>query len=146
MPSCESVKSVEDGLMACLYDFTGNKCADIDKDKLIKTYVTEKIQYPAEKTGNLAVVFSGYINIPSDGIYTFNLLSDDGSIMKINDEVVIENDGLHSPADKTAQKALSKGLHKFELDYFDYYGGVVRLSVIDDNGEKVECSGHWFKH
>lgn len=145
-PACETVKDVEDGLMTSLYDFDGSKCADINKDKLIKTYVTDRLKYPAEKTGNLAVVFSGYINIPSDGIYTFNLLSDDGSIMKINDEVVIENDGLHSPADKTAQKALSKGLHKLEVSYFDYYGGVIRLSLIDDNGEMVECSGDWFKH
>ena len=129
--------------MASLYDFSGSKCADINKAKLIKTYVVDRLQYPSDKTGNLAVVFSGYINISSDGIYTFNLLSDDGSIMKVNDKVVIENDGLHSPEDKTAQTALSKGLHKFEVSYFDYYGG---LSVINDKGETIECSGDWFKH
>lgn len=146
MPACESVKDAKDGLVASLYDFSGSKCADINKAKLIKTYVVDRLQYPSDKTGNLAVVFSGYINIPSDGIYTFNLLSDDGSIMKINDKVVIENDGLHSPEDKTAQTALSKGLHKFEVSYFDYYGGVIRLSVINDKGETIECSGDWFKH
>lgn len=145
-PACETVKKVESGLIASLYDFDGSKCADINKDRLIKTYVVEKLQYPSERIGKLAVVFSGYIDIPSDGIYTFNLLSDDGSIMRIDGETVIKNDGLHSPEDKTSQKALCKGLHQFEVSYFDYYGGVIRLYLIDENGNKIECVGDWFKH
>ena len=76
---------------------------DIASSKLIKTYVSERIAYPEGKAGNLAMVYNGYLEVPSDGVYTFSLLSDDGSILKLDDQVLIENDGLHSPAERSAQ-------------------------------------------
>ena len=56
--------------------------------------------------GNIGLVVTGYFNAPEDGIYTFNLLSDDGSTLKINGELVVDNDGPHSPREVTGQKAL----------------------------------------
>lgn len=129
-----------------MYDFSGNKCADIASSKLIKTYVSERIAYPEGKAGNLAMVYNGYLEVPSDGVYTFSLLSDDGSILKLDDQVLIENDGLHSPAERSAQVALAAGKHKLELSYFDYFGGVLTLYLINEEGEKTECPSEWLKH
>ena len=92
------------------------------------------------------MIYKGYIDIPADGVYTFSLLSDDGSILKIDGETIIDNDGLHSPDEKNAQKALRKGLHELEISYFDYYGGILKLFVIDENGKKTECPAEWLKH
>lgn len=141
-----NTKDLDNGLMVNLYEFDGTRCDEIEKGKLIKSYVTEKLQYPKGKTGNLGMVFSGYVDIPESDIYTFSLLSDDGSMLKIDDNIIIENDGLHSPAEKTSQVALAQGLHKLEVRYFDYYGGVIRLYVINKDGEKTECTGRWLKH
>ena len=42
------------------------------------------------------VVFSGYIDIPADGLYTFTVNSDDGSRLFIAGVQVVDNDGSHS--------------------------------------------------
>ena len=112
----------------------------------MKNYVSERIAYPEGKTGNLAMAYNGYLEIPSDGVYTFSLLSDDGSILKLDNQVLIENDGLHSPAERSAQVALAAGLHKLVLSYFDYFGGVLTLYLINEKGEKTECPSEWLKH
>lgn len=146
LPSVETDEQVMDGLDVSLYEFNGNKCADIEGSKLIKEYVSDEIKYPEGKTGNLAVKFKGYINVPADGICTFSLLSDDGSKLIIDGETVIDNDGLHSPAERSAQVALSEGLHRLEIPYFDYFGGVIKLYLTNERGEKSEISGKWLKH
>lgn len=145
-PSVQPEKTLEKGLEVSLYDFSGNKCSDILSSKLNKTYTSENIAYPEGGKGNLAMIYKGYIDIPADGVYTFSLLSDDGSILKIDGETIIDNDGLHSPDEKNAQKALRKGLHELEISYFDYYGGILKLFVIDENGKKTECPAEWLKH
>ena len=145
-PALKVTENLKPGLNVTLYDFSGNKCADIASSKLVKNYVSERIAYPEGKTGNLAMAYNGYLEIPSDGVYTFSLLSDDGSILKLDNQVLIENDGLHSPAERSAQVALAAGLHKLELSYFDYFGGVLALYLINEKGEKTECPSEWLKH
>ena len=68
-------------------------------------------------------VFSGYIDIPSDGIWEFSLLSDDGSVLEIDGERVVDNDGSHSAIATTGRIPLLKGLHPFRLVYFEDYEG-----------------------
>ena len=48
-----------------------------------------------EVKGNIGLIIKGYINAPQDDIYTFALLSDDGSTLVIDGEQVIDNDGPH---------------------------------------------------
>ena len=60
--------------------------------------------------------------------------------------MLIENDGLHSSAERSAQVALAAGMHKLELSYFDYFGGVLKLFLINEKGEKTECPSEWFTH
>lgn len=145
-PSIKDGMAEKAGLNVALYDFSGNKCADIDSSKWVRDYVSEHIAYPEGRTGNLALVYKGYLKIPADAVYTFSLLSDDGSILKIDGQVLIENDGLHSPAERSAQTALAAGLHTLELSYFDYYGGVLKLYLINEKGEKTECPSDWLRH
>jgi hypothetical protein len=56
--------------------------------------------------------------IPQGGSYTFYLNSDDGSILYIDGKMVIDNDGLHSTSEKSATVSLTKGIHDFELRYY----------------------------
>ena len=64
--------------------------------------------------------------MPEKGIHTFALASNDGSVLRIGDRVVIDNDGEHPLLEKTGQAALSAGLHPLELRFFDYNGGKVQ--------------------
>ncbi len=65
-----------------------------------------------------AIDYSGKFWIASPGIYSFSLLSDDGAMLYIDDQVVIDNDGVHAPLEKTGVAALSGGIHRIRVSYF----------------------------
>ncbi|KAA3613994.1 MAG: hypothetical protein DWQ05_17125 [Calditrichaeota bacterium] len=72
---------------------------------------------------NFAFSFNGYIQISQDGLYTFYLRSNDGSIFYLNNMELIQNDGPHASIEKAAKTSLRKGFHKIKLDYFQMGGG-----------------------
>ena len=72
---------------------------------------------------NFSVRLKGYLNIQKAGVYTFRLLSDDGSRLVINGQQVIDHDGLHGADAKDGLIKLSEGYHPFNLDYFQAAGG-----------------------
>jgi hypothetical protein len=65
-----------------------------------------------------AIDYSGRFWIADPGMYTFSLLSDDGSKLYIDERVIIDNDGLHTPLEKTAAIDLAGGLHHIRVSYF----------------------------
>ena len=128
------------GLQAEWYEFKGNKCADITKAPLNGTYPIEKVMIPEKAKGNIGLVIKGFINVPKDDIYTFALLSDDGSTLVIDGEQVIDNDGPHGPREVIGQKALSKGYHPIEVRYFDQNGGQLKMTVTGTEGNEIPAS------
>ena len=141
-----SGKVLEDGLKVDWYDFHGDSCAAITQAPFKRSFITRKVEIPEEAEGNIGLILTGFIDIPADDIYTFSLFSDDGSRLWIDDQEIINNDGLHSPESRAAQKALRAGLHPFKVAYFDWNGGVLELSCRDKDGSYVECPESWFKH
>ena len=69
--------------------------------------------------------FDGYVRVSSDGFYEFALESDDGAILQIDDEVVVDNDGNHGPRLVFGHIPLRQGLHNFQLRYFQSEGGAL---------------------
>lgn len=57
---------------------------------------------------NFAVRFRGVLAVDTPGIYTFWLLSDDGSKLYIDDTLVIDHDGIHGITQNKGRKDLSK--------------------------------------
>jgi hexosaminidase len=110
--------------------------------------VVDTVQFPDVAKGRRAtgIIFKGYFNAPHDGIYTFALASNDGSLLRIDGRLVIDNDGEHTLIEKTGQAAMSAGLHPFELRYFDYNGGRVTLALVDEDGNRVPFGDGWFFH
>jgi len=76
----------------------------------------------AELPDNFAFVFKGFIQCPKDGNYTFATASDDGSQLLINQQMVVNNDGLHGVVTRSGSIALSKGKHEIEVRYFEFSG------------------------
>jgi len=76
---------------------------------------------PRPSKDNFAFRYSGYVQIPTDGMYTFHLTSNDGSKLYIGSQEIIDNDGIHQAAGKTAAGtvALKAGFHPLTLTYFD---------------------------
>ncbi|MDO5607279.1 MAG: metallophosphoesterase [Capnocytophaga sp.] len=84
----------------------------------------------AETNDRFAFVFSGYIRVPETAFYRFYTYSDDGSVLKIGGQTVVNNDGGHSPRRREGIIALEKGFHKIEVLYFeDYMGEVLDVGV-----------------
>ena len=68
-------------------------------------------------------IFTGYIDIPEDGIWSFALRSDDGAILEMDGKLVVNNDGSHSAITTTGRVPLLKGLHAYKLVYLEDYEG-----------------------
>lgn len=133
-----SMASVKPGLRAAWYDYAGADCAGIDKAKLNGHYEIAEVAIPKEASGNIGLIITGYVEIPADGIYTFALLSDDGSYLKVDGKMVVDNDGEHSAREMTGQHAMRQGLHPLYVRYFDHNGGQLCLRVLDKDGKEVK--------
>nr|WP_205740654.1 family 16 glycoside hydrolase [Haloactinopolyspora alba] len=65
------------------------------------------------------------IDAPQDGTYEFRLTSDDGSRLVIDDELVIDHDGLHGAEPKDGSVELTAGYHSLRIEHFENGGGEV---------------------
>lgn len=85
-----------------------------------------------------AIRYEGAFEVPKDATYTFTLLSDDGAILYIDNDKVIDNDGLHVAKPVTGAKPLTTGRHALRLDYFQGNKGPVALalSMTDNTSDK----------
>ncbi|HWW40563.1 family 20 glycosylhydrolase [Pedobacter sp.] len=111
---------------------------DINEKALEVQKVTPAIEIPVEKTADqFATRHKGYFYAAEKGIYTFFLRSDDGSVLKLEGKMLVDNDGWHSSFEKSAQIALSKGYHPFELLFLEGGGGyTLKLEVQLPSGER----------
>jgi hypothetical protein len=67
----------------------------------------------------LAAEFKGFIAAPADGVYTFYLISDDASELRIGSTRVIDNSGEHAyqMRERAGQIALRAGRHAIRIGY-----------------------------
>jgi len=84
------------------------------------------------RNDDFALHFTGEIEIPTTGAYTFYLGSDDGSALSIDGKVVIDNGGPHGFFFKETTLNLDAGWHGFKLRYWE-------ISV--DNELRLEWKG-----
>ena len=65
--------------------------------------------------------FDGFLLITKEGTYQFRMGSDDGSRLKLENNLIIENDGTHDfKVVTSANRQLTKGAHRITVDFFDY--------------------------
>jgi len=65
-----------------------------------------------------AIDYTGRFWIQNPGLYRFALTSDDGSRLDVDDQLVVDNDGVHPVGTKSASVELSGGIHKIRVQYF----------------------------
>ena len=78
---------------------------------------------PRLSRDNFVLICEGYLFIEKEGVYNLRSWSDDGSIVYLNDEKIIDNDGSHSITMKEYQANLSEGYYKVRIEYFNGAGG-----------------------
>jgi alpha-L-fucosidase len=82
------------------------------------------VALPANVGERVLLSFRGFVDVPADDLYRFELTSDDGSKLWVDGKLVIDNDGLHGPVTKEGAIALAKGLHAIHVAWFNRTGDV----------------------
>ncbi len=83
-----------------------------------------ELDVPQRKEADaFALRFTGMIQVPKSGKYTFFIASDDGSRIYIDDKLLVNNDYLQGMTERNGTVELSAGAHPFVVTYFDNGGG-----------------------
>lgn len=146
LKSALAIKPTKNGLK---YDyFTGTLFQQVQDLELAKpvnsgifegTISSEKWKTKTERY--IGLKFYGYIYIAETANYTISTLSDDGSKLFIDNELVVNNDGIHWLNEAYGATKLEKGFHKINISYFDQIGGTTLTCFIQQEGkEKQEIS------
>lgn len=148
LPS-KSLKDLKPGIRFSAYELIPDSVNDIDFAKPVKTGVTKTISTAAATRGeNYGLIFEGYLKITKDGVYDFFISSDDGSKLWIGDDVVIDNDGMHSDYEKAGSIALKKGFHPFKVAFVQGGGeAALNLSYVTDRwaSRSIPASAYFYK-
>ncbi|RZU47757.1 PA14 domain-containing protein [Fluviicoccus keumensis] len=85
---------------------------------------------PSNRFEWFGVRYQGPLTIQATGDYSFSTLSDDGSKLYIDDQLIINNDGQHAPSSSGVNTiALSKGVHTLRIEYFQGPATQIALQV-----------------
>ena len=131
------VENVKNGLLFDYFEFDQpiDTTGDLNKLEPKSTGQVAQIVFPFEELPEqFGLIFSGFVKIPSDGVYTFALLSNDGSRLFIDDQLIIDNDGWHGAQEMYGQIALKAGFHPIQAAYFQVGGGKALKAFVEGPG------------
>jgi len=96
----------------------------------IDFYTLQEFQKIVPKTpsSRYVWVFFGNLDIKRAGTYRFCSTSDDGSMIWLNGQLVVNNDGLHGAVRKCGDISLKAGWAEVKLSGFQNYGGVYQTA------------------
>lgn len=84
----------------------------------------------ATRPSNFALRFDGYFRVDREGEYEFTLESDDGSLLYVDGQKIVDNDGTHAPKGESGRCRLTTGVHRVVVEFFQGGGGAeLRVSV-----------------
>lgn len=111
-----------------------------DRCELKDEGMMPEISIPGEpEKDHFGYDFSGLIKLDEEGIYTFTLTSDDGSVILIDGNLVVGNDSAHDPQTRTGRAPLAAGVHDIRVLYFeDCNGQMLELSAQAPSGKPLD--------
>jgi hexosaminidase len=120
----------------------------LDTARVVRTGVVTAIERRGdERPERYGIRFTGFIQVPADGLYEFSLVSDDGSNLSVAGKLVVDNDGFHGAEEKTGMIALARGAHPFILRYSQATGGLALSLRVRREGETWQSVPvEWLKH
>jgi hypothetical protein len=134
------VEDVSLGLQCTYYEGEWQRLPDFGSLEPQSEFTATSVAIPElARPEDYGLVFKGYINVPSDGLYEFGISSDDGSALWVADTLVADNDGIHGDGEIAGKVALRVGLHPIEARMFQCKGGQALTLYITGPGlEKQE--------
>jgi hypothetical protein len=119
------------GLQGVIYyiSHSAQRLADFDKGKPRGTIYTTSLNIPPQdyKAGFpgisdrrewFAIDYRGKFWIGKAGDYRFELMADDGAMLYVDGQLVIDNSGLHPPVTLHGTAGLREGIHMIRVTYF----------------------------
>ncbi len=115
------------------------------------TGVSNQVLYPSTG-GNFAgsgradlvgAVFTGWLVVPQSDFWTLSTSSDDGSRLWLDDQLVVDNDGLHGMVTRSATLPLEAGMHEIRLEFFENGGGAGLLLQWSGPGVSTQPIAPW---
>jgi len=86
-----------------------------------------------------SIEWTGYIHISKKGMYTFATKSDDGSLVYINEKMIVDNGNRHALRYIFCKIFLHEGFYSIKIIYFDS-GGEAAMELLwippEDNGKE----------
>ena len=99
----------EPGLEFIYKEGFGRTFADLAKYPVLNTGIIKSFNLDAVKDARpFGYTYEGYINVPADGLYTFKLEANDGAILYIDNQLLINNDGGHQTQTLEAKTGLKR--------------------------------------
>lgn len=119
--SIHFVDTVQNGISFKYYEGGWQSLPDFDQQSPVRSGRTYRISLDEviKKSNNFGLSFTGKINIPVSGTYTFYLQSDDGAKLWINNKELIWNNQRYRLLEGKAALALAKGQHDIRVDYIE---------------------------
>jgi hexosaminidase len=148
-PDLKSALAINPTKQGLKYDYyTGTlfqQTQDLDLEKPTSSGIHQGVisseKWKSKVERYIGLKFDGYIFIPETANYTLSTLSDDGSKLFIDTELIVDNDGIHWLNEAFGATKLEKGFHKIKISYFDQIGGTSLSCFIQQEGkEKQEIS------
>lgn len=113
----------------CFIESSVKSLRQITSCPVVATFFTDVLNIPprrfnegfpgiSERTEWFAIKYRGKFTVKEPDVYTFRLVSDDGSQLTIDGYSIIDNDGQHEPRPKEATITLESGEHEFSVFYY----------------------------
>jgi len=121
----DSVPEARPGLSYAYFEGTWKQLPDFATLQPVTTGVAHDfdVEALAAREDHFGVQYTGFIDVPTTGMYTFYARSDDGTKLYIGEELVVDNDGSHSAQTASGYIALEAGRHPIQIDYFEDFLG-----------------------
>jgi len=119
-----SVPGLENGIQYSYYEGDWNVLPDFSKLTPTKQGDIPAFDLsPRNQPEYFGLEYRGFVRVPENGVYGFSTDSDDGSRLYIDDNMVVNNDGLHGMKEVKGAVALGAGFHAIKVQYFQKGGG-----------------------
>ena len=120
----EDPANTVNGLDYQYYEGTWNNLPDFASLTAVKSGTVSGFDLSVRNQNDyFGAMFSGYVDVPADGEYTFYTASDDGSQLYIGSTLVVNNDGLHATQERNGKIGLKAGKHAITVTFFEKAGG-----------------------
>jgi len=91
----------------------------------------------------VGAVYTGWIEIPTDGLWTLSTQSDDGSRLYLDGTLMVDNDGLHGMQTRSGTRPLAAGKHRLRVEFFENGGGAGLYMLWSGPGVSTEVVPSW---